>query len=366
MEAQELQRQIKGFLAGIHQAAILKGAHAVGNLGDIFLGCQVQGERVVVDLASDSLSLADKELVEAHLNTSWVFHHLGKPWINFRRRQPLGRGNGAGTTMPPPVRSGAISGYGIKPKQQPLPGVDRILVVYSAKGGVGKSTTSCLIARYLQQMGFRVGILDADLQGPSVPGLLGVKGPVELAANSRIVPKECHGIKVMSFGFFNDGHSPFMSRGPVVTKSLNKMIFQTDWGLLDYLVIDMPPGTGDVPMTVMEELLIDGAVLVSTPQGIALLDAHKGLSLFEKLDVPVLGMIENMSMHTCSQCGHQEPLFGNLGDDFVRERHLPMLARIPIHRQLADQGFLHGEDLVINNEIDDLLMSLTQRISDLM
>ena len=197
---------------------------------------------------------------------------------------------------------------------KPLPGVQNLIAVASGKGGVGKSTVAVNVALALVQEGARVGILDADIYGPSQPRMLGLIGErPETRDGKTLEPLRAHGLEAMSIGFLVDEQQPMAWRGPMVTSALNQLLTQTHWGDLDYLIVDMPPGTGDIQLTLAQRVPVSGAVIVTTPQEIALADARKGLEMFEKVHVPVLGVIENMSIHVCSNCGHEERIFGEHG-----------------------------------------------------
>ncbi len=191
--------------------------------------------------------------------------------------------------------------------------VRNIIAVASGKGGVGKSTTAVNLALALSAEGARVGLLDADIYGPSQPMMMGVSGRPESHDGKTMEPLENHGVQVASIGFMIDPDQPMVWRGPIVTQALQQLLEQTNWKDLDYLIVDMPPGTGDVQLTLSQKVPVTGAVIVTTPQDIALLDARKGLKMFEKVGIPILGIVENMSMHICSNCGHAEPIFGQGG-----------------------------------------------------
>lgn len=223
-----------------------------------------------------------------------------------------------------------------------LPDIKNIIVVASGKGGVGKSTTAVNLALALAAEGARAGILDADIHGPSQPHMLGLSGKPESPDGKRMEPMEGHGLQAMSIGFLVEEDSPVIWRGPMVTRALTQLLTDTNWRELDYLIIDLPPGTGDIPMTLAQKVPISGAVIVTTPQDIALLDARKGLRMFEKVDVPVLGLIENMSTHICSRCGHEEPIFGHGGGQrMARQYGVDLLGALPLDiriREEADGG----------------------------
>lgn len=225
----------------------------------------------------------------------------------------------------------------------PHPRIKHTVVIASGKGGVGKSTTAVNVALALQSLGHRVGILDADIYGPSVPHMLGVAGLKPEVDNGEFIPIEAHGLAMLSIGSLLDADStPVAWRGIKATGALMQLYTQTSWPNLDYLIIDMPPGTGDIQLTLAQRIAITGAVVVTTPQHIALLDAKKGVEMFAKTDIPVLGIIENMALHTCSQCGHTEAIFGEGGaDEMVAQYGVPLLGRLPLAsgiRQKMDSG----------------------------
>jgi|JI8StandDraft_1071087.scaffolds.fasta_scaffold01262_9 ATP-binding protein involved in chromosome partitioning len=217
-----------------------------------------------------------------------------------------------------------------------LPGVKNIIAVASGKGGVGKSTTSVNLALALAAEGARVGILDADIYGPSQPQMLGIGGlQPESADGKSMEPLEAHGLQVMSIGFLVDVETPMVWRGPMATQALNQLLKETNWHDLDYLVIDMPPGTGDIQLTLSQSVPVTGAVIVTTPQDIALLDARKGLKMFEKVGVPIIGIVENMSIHICSKCGHEEHIFGTGGGETMcKDYGVPFLGALPLDIQI--------------------------------
>ena len=223
-----------------------------------------------------------------------------------------------------------------------VPGVKNIVAVASGKGGVGKSTTAVNLALALRDEGAKVGILDADIYGPSVPLLLNVSGKPESQDGKTMEPLVGHGIKSNSIGYLIDADAPAIWRGPMVTQALEQLLRQTRWGDLDYLVVDMPPGTGDIALTLAQRVPVTGAVIVTTPQDIALLDAVKGARMFEKVEVPVLGIIENMAVHVCSQCGHVEHLFGEGGArKMAQQFNVGVLGSLPLAlavREDADAG----------------------------
>jgi ATP-binding protein involved in chromosome partitioning len=222
-------------------------------------------------------------------------------------------------------------------------GVKNIIAVASGKGGVGKSTTAVNLALALAAEGAKVGILDADIYGPSQPTMLGISGQPKSADGQSIEPMEGHGLQAMSIGFMLDANdAPMIWRGPMVTQALDQLLRQTRWNGLDYLVVDLPPGTGDIQLTLAQKVPVTGAVIVTTPQDIALMDARKGLKMFEKVDIKILGIVENMSTHICSKCGHEEHIFGaGGGEKMCADYNVEFLGALPldIHiREQADSG----------------------------
>lgn len=223
-----------------------------------------------------------------------------------------------------------------------MPNVKNIIAVASGKGGVGKSTTAVNLALALAAEGASVGLLDADIYGPSQPMMMGIDGRPESADGKTMEPLENYGVQVSSIGFMVDPDSPMVWRGPMVTQALQQLLELTNWRDLDYLIVDMPPGTGDIQLTLSQKVPVTGAVIVTTPQDIALLDARKGLKMFEKVGIPILGIVENMSTHVCSNCGHTEAIFGaGGGEKMCAEYGVEFLGGLPLTmaiRQQADSG----------------------------
>jgi ATP-binding protein involved in chromosome partitioning len=230
----------------------------------------------------------------------------------------------------------------VQTQLKPLNNIKNIIAVASGKGGVGKSTTAVNLALALTAEGASAGVLDADIYGPSQPRMLGVSGRPESADGKKLTPMENYGVQVMSIGFLIDEEQPMIWRGPMVTQALTQLLNETAWRDLDYLVIDLPPGTGDIQLTLSQKIPVTGAVIVTTPQDIALLDARKGLRMFEKVNVPTLGIVENMSTHICSNCGHEEHIFGEGGGARMAEQYtIDLLGALPLDiriRQQADEG----------------------------
>jgi ATP-binding protein involved in chromosome partitioning len=217
---------------------------------------------------------------------------------------------------------------------KPLDSIANIIAVGSGKGGVGKSTTAVNLALALQREGARVGLLDADIYGPSIPSMLGVKGQPS-TDGEHIIPKEAHGLKVMSIGFLVAEDTAMIWRGPMVTSALQQLLGDTLWGPLDYLIIDLPPGTGDIQLTLAQKIPVAGAVIVTTPQDIALLDARRAVHMFRKVDVPILGVVENMSTHICTACGHEEAIFGHGGGELMaKDFEIPLLGQMPLTMEI--------------------------------
>lgn len=230
----------------------------------------------------------------------------------------------------------------------PLPNIKNIIAIASGKGGVGKSTVTANLALALQQRGAKVGVLDADIYGPSQPTLFNLSGQPEVV-DQQFMPLQNYGIQVMSIGFLIDADKAAIWRGPMVTKALMQMLTETAWEGLDYLLLDLPPGTGDIQLTMAQKIPVAGAVVVTTPQDLSLIDARRAVAMFNKVKVPVLGIIENMSIYHCKQCGHQEAIFGSQGADSLCQQYdLSLLGTLPLMsliRQQSDRGepIVHAE-----------------------
>lgn len=219
-----------------------------------------------------------------------------------------------------------------------IPSVKNIIAVASGKGGVGKSTTAVNLALALAAEGASVGILDADIYGPSQPQMLGINARPESLDGKSMEPLEAYGIQAMSIGFLVDVDTPMVWRGPMVTGALEQLLRETRWRDLDYLVIDLPPGTGDIQLTLSQKVPVTGAIIVTTPQDIALLDARKGLKMFEKVGIPILGIVENMSTHICSKCGHEEHIFGaGGGEQMCKDYNVDLLGSLPLDIRIREQ-----------------------------
>ncbi|MBO9536113.1 iron-sulfur cluster carrier protein ApbC [Herbaspirillum sp.] len=244
--------------------------------------------------------------------------------------------------------------------------VKNIIAVASGKGGVGKSTTAVNLALALAAEGAQVGILDADIYGPSQPMMMGISGQPETKDGKTMEPLENHGLQVSSIGFMIDPDEPMVWRGPIVTQALQQLLDQTNWRDLDYLVVDMPPGTGDVQLTLSQKVPVTGAVIVTTPQDIALLDARKGLRMFEKVGIPILGIVENMSMHVCSNCGHAEPIFGvGGGEKMCADFGVDFLGALPLTMEIREQTD-SGKPTVVadpDGKVADIYKGIARRVA---
>jgi ATP-binding protein involved in chromosome partitioning len=231
-----------------------------------------------------------------------------------------------------------ISAHSAQKGVKHIENIKNIIAVASGKGGVGKSTTAVNLALALSAEGANVGILDADIYGPSQPRMLGVHGKPESLDGKSLEPMNSYHLQAMSIGFLVDEETPMIWRGPMVTQALQQLLNDTNWKDLDYLVVDLPPGTGDIQLTLAQQVPVSGAVIVTTPQDIALLDARKGLKMFEKVEVPVLGIIENMSIHICSECGHEEHIFGEGGGERMAEQNnVDFLGALPLDKRIREE-----------------------------
>jgi ATP-binding protein involved in chromosome partitioning len=294
-------------------------------------------------ISTGSVKSVDINTEQGHVN---VDIQLGYPCDGFKKEllslikqslEDISEINQATVTV-----NSKIVAHAVQKDLKPIQNIKNVIAIASGKGGVGKSTTAVNLALALASDGARVGILDADIYGPSQPRMLGLSGPPQSPDNKHMQPKEAYGIQTMSIGYLIEEDTPMIWRGPMVTSALQQMCDDTLWDNLDYLIVDLPPGTGDIQLTLCQKIPVSAAVIITTPQDIALLDAIKGLKMFEKVDVPVLGIIENMSVHVCRECGHQEPIFGEGGGEVMAQKYnstflgaLPLDIRI---REDADKG----------------------------
>ena len=283
-----------------------------------------------ISIGSDGLNLDHKLTIERHL-----LSYLGKEHpratfsIYFKRQQPAA--HRTGSEGPVTVDHGNNPLSRTKHKR-PIPGVQYVISVASGKGGVGKSTVSINLAVALAVRGLKVGLLDADIYGPSAPMMLGIRATPSVNATGKLIPPERYGVRLMSFGFLSDALHPVIWRGPLAGKAIEQFCYDVAWGELDILVVDLPPGTGDVQLSLTGCLPLEGALIVTTPQDVALIDAHKALSMFETLGVRVLGLVENMSVYGCPACGHKSHIFGNQDGvgEFSSLRRIKKLVSIPL------------------------------------
>ena len=247
-----------------------------------------------------------------------------------------------------------------------MPGVKNIIAVASGKGGVGKSTTAVNLALALAAEGANVGMLDADIYGPSQPTMLGIHGRPESPDGQNLEPMIGHGLQAMSIGFLIDVETPMVWRGPMVTQALEQLLNQTKWKDLDYLVVDLPPGTGDIQLTLAQRVPVTGAVIVTTPQDIALIDARKGLKMFEKVGVPILGVVENMSLHICSNCGHEERIFGEGGGErMCKDYGTEFLGGLPLDIRIREETDTGKPTVVAEPEsrIAEIYRAIARRVA---
>lgn len=247
-----------------------------------------------------------------------------------------------------------------------LPNIKHIIAIGSGKGGVGKSTVSVNLATAFQQMGFKVGLLDADIYGPSIPMMLNLFGQPAVNEDKQMVPLMAHGIKTMSMGYLIEGETPVIWRGPMIQSALQKFLVGVDWGHLDVLFIDLPPGTGDVQLTLLQKVPLKGAIIVSTPQDIALIDAQKALNMFQKVDTPILGMIENMSFFECPCCKTRTSIFNQHGvQNSAHKQSIPFLGAIPLHidiRESCDDGTPYSLGQKKSNPFHDIALTIAHHL----
>ena len=348
------------------------------SLATMVTGLERDGDELTLDLRLPQDS--DPETIQQELGNLLHPHGIRVIHMNVRLPAPA---KGAGSSLPkttnamekqakpsantnssnqaePPITKAA-------PTQASLtahPRIRHIIVVASGKGGVGKSTTTVNIALALQKLDNRVGILDADIYGPSMPTMLGVDKVKPELENEQFVPIEAHGLAMLSIGSLLDGdNTPVAWRGPKATGALMQLYNQTNWPQLDYLVIDMPPGTGDIQLTLAQRIPVTGAVIVTTPQHIALLDAQKGIEMFNKTNIPVLGVVENMALHTCSNCNHTEAIFGTGGGEKIAEQyHVPLLGQLPLASGIRAQVDKGEPSVLADDEFAPYYLSIAKNI----
>ncbi|MBK1640489.1 Fe-S-binding ATPase [Chromatium okenii] len=305
-----IEAAIKGYVEP-HLGRDLVAAHAIKHIqidGDqvrveIVLGFPAKGVQAVIADAVKALVLAVDGVASAEVTVGWE-----------------------------------IKAHSVQKSLKPIDNVKNIIAVASGKGGVGKSTTAVNLALALSAEGATVGILDADIYGPSQPRMLGISGKPESKDGNSLEPMTSYHLQAMSIGFLIEEETPMIWRGPMVTQALEQLLNDTNWSNLDYLVIDLPPGTGDTQLTLAQKVPVSGAIIVTTPQDIALLDARKGLKMFQKVEVPVLGIVENMSIHICSKCGHEEPIFGSGGGQSMSDQYgVELLGSLPLELHIREE-----------------------------
>ena len=311
------------------------------------------------EVTQASIEAAIKEYVEPHLGrdlvTTGCVKNIGIAGDQVRIEVVLGfPAKGVAETIAAAVRERVegVSGvaaaavevtwkviaHSVQKSLKPIDNVKNIIAVASGKGGVGKSTTAVNLALALSAEGATVGLLDADIYGPSQPRMLGIRGKPESKDGNSLEPMHSYHLQAMSIGFLIDEETPMIWRGPMVTQALEQLLKDTNWSDLDYLVIDLPPGTGDTQLTLAQKVPVSGAIIVTTPQDIALLDARKGLKMFQKVEVPVLGIVENMSLHICSQCGHEEHIFGAGGGQSMADQYgVQLLGSLPLDTHIREE-----------------------------
>lgn len=302
----------------------------------------MESDKLIIKFFSDNLTLAVKTQLEKIIQEC-MQKQTFQVTVFFERKEKTSQENKVARENKP--QSAVPQEQKAPSSKKPILGVKKIIAVASGKGGVGKSTVSVNLALALYNQGYKVGILDADIYGPSVPTMLNIHQDPLLNENNKIIPPESYGLKVMSFGFFAPEDTAVIWRGPMIMKALQQFFWDVDWGLLDFLIIDLPPGTGDAQLTLVQSIPISGAVIVTTPQNVALLDAVKGIAMFQKTEVPILGVIENMSSYSCPTCGTESHIFGSGGAQRVSEKFsVPLLGYVPLVPEIRAAGDL-GEPL---------------------
>ncbi|KPL54585.1 sodium:proton antiporter [Prosthecomicrobium hirschii] len=301
----------------------------------------VHGEKVYFSIAVDPSRARELEGLRAAAEAA-VRKVPGVAGATVALTAEAPKGQAAPAAAPASSASPAPAAGGRSPQTRGLPGVKHIIAVASGKGGVGKSTTACNLALALKSLGLKVGVLDADIYGPSMPRLFALRGKPRLKSGRILEPLDGYGIPVMSIGFLVDEETPMIWRGPMVMSAITQMLREVDWGELDVLVVDMPPGTGDAQLTMAQQVPLAGAVIVSTPQDLALIDARRGVAMFQKVDVPILGIVENMSYFVCPNCGTRHDIFSHGGArDEAARVGVPFLGEVPLTMEIrarADAG----------------------------
>lgn len=311
------------------------------------LGCSVQDDILKIKYNREGISPEQKRLLEDEIYEAlkglWDENKIQIMTISDSSKDILGDKAAPTQSKPQGEQAGLKVGHGTIGTPKKINDIKKIIAVASGKGGVGKSTFTVNLACTLANMGYKVGVIDADIYGPSIPMMMGVRSEKPLSGeDKKIVPIEKHGVKMMSFGFFIDEKDPVIWRGPMLGGVLSQFLFDVKWGELDYLILDLPPGTGDIQLSMIQNVEVDGAIVISTPQDVALLDAVKALEMFKKLKLPILGMVENMAYFVCGKCEDKHYLFGSHGvEKGAKEFGEKFLGEIPLEmavREGADSG----------------------------
>lgn len=334
----------------------------------------LDGDKLIAQYNRDGISPAEKRVIEAEIQKS-LSDLIGIENILVKttstQSQDVFKSLEKKEENSPPTQPAQIkAGHGTIGNKKPVPGVGKIIAIGSGKGGVGKSTFTANLAITLAKRGHKVGIIDADIYGPSLPMIFGKRDEKPRSNSERkIIPVEAHGIKFMSFGFFINENDPVIWRGPMLGGVLSQFLFDVDWTGTDYLLIDLPPGTGDIQLSMIQNANVDGSIIISTPQDIALLDAKKGLEMFKKLNLPVIGMVENMSSFICNQCGAEHHIFGHGGvDKAVEELKVDMIGKIPLEIELrtgSDIGEPYmTQDKFKNRPVWEAFQNVAKKVED--
>lgn len=338
----------------------------------------MDGDKLVVQYNRDGISPAEKRVVESEIQKAladlMVIENIMVKTTSsqsqdvFKALDQQGEKASAPAQETQPAQIKA--GHGTIDKKKPVPGVGKIIAIGSGKGGVGKSTFTSNLAITLAKKGHKVGIIDADIYGPSLPMIFG-KRDEKPRSNSekKIIPVESYGVKFMSFGFFINENDPVIWRGPMLGGVLNQFLFDVDWAGTDYLLIDLPPGTGDIQLSMIQNAHVDGAIVISTPQDIALLDAKKGVEMFKKLNLPIVGMVENMSSFICNHCGTEHHIFGQGGvAKAVEQLNVDFLGQIPLELELrtgSDEGKPYmSQDQLTDRPVWKSFMHVTEKVEN--
>ncbi|HMB09645.1 Mrp/NBP35 family ATP-binding protein [Saliniramus sp.] len=330
---------IREALKAIHLPAGGQSLPDSGRLSQIV----IEGERVAFSIAIDQTEAqAMASVREAAQQCVEAMPGISRALVSLTADRPAGESGDAAAPAQPLREPGNRKTPSPNARAQKIEGVKHVVAVASGKGGVGKSTTACNIALGLAALGLKVGVMDADIYGPSMPRLFGLSGKPKAGPDRKIVPLENYGVRVMSIGFMVDEETPMIWRGPMVMSAITQMLREVNWGELDVMIVDMPPGTGDAQLTMAQATPLSGAVIVSTPQDLALLDARRGVAMFQRTEIPVLGIVENMATYICPNCGHVEHIFGHGGArDEAEKLGVPFLGEVPLNmaiRETSDAG----------------------------